>query len=207
VLVVVMPRLTEPAGEETAMRLVSGAELDHIAEVLRGIAPPGARIAVRNPAYEIVQVRCRVKLAPRTPVGTSIQRINQALIDYIAPWKPGGRGATFGWSIRGQDVAGYIHDLPFVEFVTGLSLLHITEDKDRSAVQDRYLLADTALMGEGGAAAAIRHAVRGRYPWSLAVPSRRHFIQATSQVEHVPSEGTGIGDLEIGRNFIVKGTG
>jgi hypothetical protein len=197
VLIVVVPRLTEPTGDETAMALVSGSELDHIAEFLRHIAPPAARVAVRNPTYEKVQIRCRVMLPSGADVGRSLQRVNQALIDYIAPWHVEGRGGRFGWFIRRKDLAGYIHDLPFVEFVTGLSILHITEDKDRPGVADRFQLGDTAL-------AEADDSVSGRYPWSLAVPSRRHFIQAVSMVENVAAEATGIGDLEIGRNFIVK---
>jgi Baseplate J-like protein len=215
VLIVVVPRLMEPASDEAPMALIGGTELGRIGDVLRRIAPPAARITVRNPAYEQVQVRCRVKLVKGEGTGPSLQRLNQALIDFIAPWKTDGRGGRFGWSIRQKDVAGHIHDLPFVDFVTDLSLLHITQDKDRLHVPDRFRLRDTARVFEDGSEKTEpdlddrgeplpENEVSGRYPWSLAIPSRRHFIQTVAEVDQIAARITGIGELEIGRNFIVE---
>ncbi len=225
VLIVAVPRLSQPSPEAWRMQLLGGAELRRIEEAVRSIAPPSARITVRNPTYELVQVRCQVKLAGRGKDGLHLQQVNQALIDFIGPWNVEGRGGRFGWVLREKDVAACIYRLPFVDFVTNLSLLHVSENE---GVSDRFRKHDTAhafkdtaletMDEDSGDAihASVRHArdefgrplpendVRSRYPWSLALPSERHFIVAAEQVVTTEAKITGVGELEIGQNFILE---
>jgi hypothetical protein len=42
-----------------------------------------------------------------------------------------------------------------------------------------------------------------RYPWSLAVPIRRHAIETTAADLEIEAQGAGVGSLEIGTNFIL----
>jgi hypothetical protein len=225
VLIVAVPRLSQPSPKAWRMQLLGGTELGRIEEALRSIAPPSARITVRNPTYELVQVRCQVKLAGRGPAGLHLQQVNQALIDFIAPWNAEGRGGRFGWVIREKDVAAFIHGLPFVDFVTDLSLLHVSENE---GVSDRFRKHDTAHAFEDTAIERVAedamdemrlsalHArdefgrplpeneVRSRYPWSLALPSARHFIVVAEHVVTTEAKIRGVGELEIGQNFILE---
>jgi hypothetical protein len=47
--------------------------------------------------------------------------------------------------------------------------------------------------------------VRWRYPWSLAVPMDRHFIEALRVTRSIKPEPTGVSELEIGGTFIING--
>ena len=224
VLLVVVPRLPEPALEEWRPEVFSGLELEQIRDAMESVSSASARVSVVNPTYESVQVRCQVKLSGKAGGGQHLQDVNRALIDFIAPWNPSGRGGRFGWVIREKDVAALLHGLPFVEFVTDLSLLHISEDKD---VPRSYYRRDTAQLFEETALAHVPpgalerrsvgsgapwdqgpphldREVSARYPWSLAIPSSAHFVNALPKVEAVEPRITGVGELEIGRNFILE---
>ena len=50
-----------------------------------------------------------------------------------------GNSASFGWSLRCQELQGYLQGLPYVDSVWGLSLLRVVED-----AQERFTLHDTA---------------------------------------------------------------
>jgi hypothetical protein len=41
-------------------------------------------------------------------------------------------------------------------------------------------------------------------PWSLLVPMQKHFIETLKEIEIINAEVTGINELEIGQNFIIK---
>jgi hypothetical protein len=43
------------------------------------------------------------------------------------------------------------------------------------------------------------------YPWSIAIPARRHFIETMDKPEAIDPEITGVNELEIGTTFIISG--
>ena len=45
--------------------------------------------------------------------------------------------------------------------------------------------------------------IRPQYPWSIAVPVRRHSIETTDRFETIQPEITGVDELQIGSTFIV----
>jgi len=228
VLMVVVPRLRPPSTDRWRPEFFSGLELEEIRRELQGVAPASARVTVRNPVYEELQVRCRVKLRGGVRKGQRLDRINRALVDHLAPWRAEGRGGRFGWVVREKDVAALLYGLPFVDFVTDVSLLHVSEDKNRPG---DYYRRDTARVFEPSARpylspTAVRRRSTGpgapwvrvqtstmdrevsaRYPWSLAVPRPTHFVHALSDVEAFEPHITGVGELEIGRDFILEPDG
>ncbi len=143
--------------------------------------------------------------------GVSITRLDRDISSYICPWKKIGYQAKFGWTIRSEDIESYIRSLDYVDFVTNFSMLHITQESD-----DRFILADTACplpdqQPEGDVEWSPLSGVDNddritpRYPWSLAVPARHHFIETINSIRHIDAEPTGIGELEIGTTFIING--
>ncbi len=125
--------------------------------------------------------------------GYYINALNQAISDYLSPWNTAeGYGAQFGWRIRRNDVETFIRNLGYVESVTNFSMLHIAEDDKRYSH-----LMDT---------------VRGRteldeisplFPWSIAIPVRRHAIETTDSTRSIQPERTGISELRIGSTLII----
>lgn len=205
VRVVVVPavRRNEPQDSTLGPRM-NAIDLQRIAEYLRGLASPFARVEVRNAAYERVQVRCTVKLARGVAVGRTVRQLNQAIVEYLSPWHDIGYQARFDWVVRSEDIETRLREIDGVEFVTRLSLLHIAADE-----QGVYTLGDTARAATTQAIDADTvpgTRLRPKWAWSLALPMRQHLIATAEQYGDPRPEPTGISRLAIGSTFIVGGS-
>ena len=196
VLIVVVPGGRKLAGRTCARAKVSIRKLDQIGTYLKTLSPEFVQIEVRNPLYERVQVRCRVKFVDTASAGVNLDRLNQHISDYICPWKTPGYEARFGWRIRQRDIESYIRNLDYIEYVTDFSMLHITVDND-----GKYNLDDSAC-GEQNRDATIEPC----YPWSLAIPEDQHYIEITPVMEPVKAQVTGYGELAIDSTLIISGS-
>jgi hypothetical protein len=202
--VTVVPRLGGDENDQALTPRFSGGDLVRIRDYLRSLSPGASRIYVQNPVYEEIQVRCTVRLARGARPGQGLRELNALLVDHLSPWRPGGQGARFGWRIRRKDVEALIRTVPWVEAVTGFSMLQISVDP-----RGRYRLDDTARPPEAPrppAAATPTQApeLSARYPWSLAVPTRHHALRTTPSDAEIEAEPTGVGSLEVGTNFILE---
>ena len=187
-----------PVLSATAEPHLNAVELARIQAYLRGLASPFAQVQVRNAVYERIQVRCTVKLARGAQAGQAgqaLRRINQAITDYISPWREGGCQPSFDWTLRCEDVEAHVRSLDCVDFVTQLSLLHVAQSDERV-----YTLSDTA---RGQAERATR--ARPRSPWSIVLPMREHMLRAVESSSDERPEATGIGGLGLGGTFILGG--
>jgi hypothetical protein len=184
-----------PVLSATAEPHLNAVELARIQDHLRGLSSPFAQVQVRNAVYERIQVRCTVKLARGAQAGQALRRINQAITDYISPWREGGCQPSFDWTVRCEDVEAHVRSLDCVDFVTQLSLLHVAQSDARV-----YTLADTA---RGQAELATR--ARPRSPWSIVLPMREHMLRAVDLSSDEQPEVTGIGRLGLSATFIVGG--
>jgi len=209
---------------------LTAIELTEIADLLRGLASPFASLAVRNAAQERVQVNCSVTLRPGVPVGATLQAIDRSIFDFLSPWCPGGLQPRFGWVVRAEDIEAHLRaQVPGVEFITGVSMLHLAESD-----AGYHALGDTAnppglgrkapvLQIAEGADDALtpripahplartrpqrqaRVEVRPMVPWSIAVPMLRHSIRLAPARAPQPAQNSGIADLSIGSNLIIGG--
>jgi hypothetical protein len=173
--------------------LVDRLLLQEIQAFARSLASPFARIEVRNPDYEQIQIRCSVTCSTRA-AGDQLQALNRAITDYLSPWQPAGYEVGFGWRIRGYDLEAYIRELPYIDFVTNFSMLRVAERGP-----DRFLLDDT--VSEAG---EQLQEIGPVYPWSIAVPFRRHAIKLVDAMVPVQAFRAGIGEIEIGSNLILS---
>ncbi|MCP4285379.1 MAG: hypothetical protein GY792_13140 [Gammaproteobacteria bacterium] len=212
VLIIVVPAFDDGDGQAHRRPMLNVLQLNKIHRFIRQIASPFVEIEVRNPLYERVQVRCKAKFVDDTNAGFYVRKLNADVSGFLCPWIPFGCQARFGWMISRDQVEGFIRDRDYVEYITDFSMLHITEDD-----ADLFTLADTvsrnARVGEkvfsdklDGSGQQQGNRVRWRYPWSLAVPMERHFIEATREIEPIDPEPAGIGELDIGSTFIIGGT-
>lgn len=189
VLIVVVPSSTP----DTGLRPMANAYLlDRIKTHVKKVASPFAAITVRNPAYEQIQIRCRVKLRPGSNDGYRIRTLNRALTDYLSPWSHTGYSVYFGWCVRRYDIESFLTQLEFVEFVTDFSMLHIAETE-----KGVFRLFDTAR--------DLSDEIRPLFPWSLGIPLEEHFIQTTEAAQPIQPAVTGIDELMLGSTFILSG--
>jgi hypothetical protein len=165
--------------------------LRDIREFVHGLASSFSTVNVRNPVYERIQVRCKVKLRQGRNGGRWLNQLNQEIVEYLSPWSERGQEARFGWRVRSDEILAHIHKLDYVECVTGLSLLQFRRSDD-----DKHRLIDTVRMERAELAPA--------FPWSIAVPLNRHLIKIVDDSMAYPQEKTGISDLSIGGSFILS---
>ncbi len=196
VLIVVVPHSSSSNDETCTKVIVNPDKLNQIKTYVENLSSPFAGIEVRNPVYEQVQVRCTVKFSDGLGDGVNINRLNQDISDYICPWKKTGYKSKFGWSIRQRDLESYIRSLSYVEFITNFSMLHITLNGTGD-----YSLSDTARSKKNGDVV-----IRPRYPWSLAIPAKKHFIEMQQTARSIKAEITGVNELAVGGTFIISGS-
>jgi hypothetical protein len=191
VLVVVVPYPKEGAAVNSEP-MANALLLRDVREYVQSLASPFARIHVRNPLYERIQLRCKVKLRRGAEKGQCLNRLNREIVEYLSPWNQTRRTAKFGWRIRCDEMQAHIQKLDYIESVTGVSLLLIRRSDDL-----HHRLADTARQSQAE--------IGPSFPWGIAVPAERHLIEVVAERNVLPPEKTGISDLEIGRSFILFG--
>lgn len=176
------------------MPVLNGNLMQEIRQFLQELASPWSCISVENPVYEQIQVRCMVKFCGGLGNGYYINLLNLAISEFLTPWQSErGYHMHFGWQIRQHDLAAFIGELPYVESMSGFSMLRIASP---DAV--RFALFDTAASHQGNAD------MRPLCPWSIAIPAARHAIEAVEDsLLHSPVR-TALSRLEIGSTFIIS---
>jgi len=152
-LIVPIPYLNQSVHANQKPTL-SGHLINEIQLYIQQFCSADVVISVENPVYEEVQVRCTIKLKSAANIGrivepteegmdgsagdgsgggngngTSgryIEQINQAICDYLSPWNEQGLNQHFGWTIQQHNIISFLHDLQYIDEVTGVSLLQIT---------------------------------------------------------------------------------
>lgn len=170
---------------------LGGHVLHDIEEFLKPLMPPAAQIHVMNPYFEKIQVRCVVRFGGTQSSGMLLKRLNTAICNYLSPWHAPGYRTHFGWCARRHDLESFIREQNDVEEVSECSLLRISPMSGKLFQMD-----------ESGT--ENRDEIRGAYPWSIAVPMRKHFLNAFDCTTGEPPLSLGYGDLEIGSTFILQ---
>lgn len=194
-LIVVIPYLKDLASANF-QPMVNALLLRKIREFVQSLSSPFIKIGIRNPAYEQIQVRCKVKLRQGMGRGFYLNELNQVIVNFLSPWSPLGFASKFGWHIRCEDIQAHIQELEYVESVSGLSLLQIREGDDR-----QYRLLDTARKDTGG---RMVSEVNPSHPWSIAIPARHHLLEIVDESGAWQPTETGIAKLAIGSTFILS---
>ena len=195
VLIVVVAKVENDSVSPSARAMISSMELSRIRSFVQSHSSAFVKLEVRNPVYEQVQVRCTVKFTSGMSGAAWVKRMDQDIADYLSPWRGVGYQARFGWSIRQKDIESYIRELDYVNFITNFSMLHITVDGEH-----QYRLDDTAQQQQSS-----EMQIRPRYPWSLVLPAKHHFIETMPTAHSIKAAVTGIDELEIGSTFIISG--
>ena len=191
VLIVLIPYLKDTASVNFRP-MINALLLKELREYVQSIASPSIVIKVRNPAYEQIQVRCKVKFKPGVAQGWAFNELNQAIVDFLSPWSVSGIKAKFDWSIRCYDIQAHLQELDYIESISGFSLLKIVEDDARH----HHQLSDTKRSNASE--------VVPSFPWSIAIPTKSHLIEVEEKNGTWEAQLTGVAKLSIGSTFILS---
>lgn len=179
------------------MPMLSGNLMTQIRVFLEALASPWSTITVENPVYEQIQVRCAVQFNGPLGNGHYLNQLNEAISDFLSPWQHSrGYRTHFGWRIRQHDIEVYIGELPYVQAVSGFSMLRIA-----SPHALKFTLLDTAA---AGTPQDERVDIAPLCPWSIAIPAARHAITVVDNPQPQPVVRTALSRLAIGSTFIIS---
>jgi hypothetical protein len=123
VLIVVVPDLTNRNAVDPFKPKVDKNTLDEIYEFLKGHASAWADFQVINPMYEPVKVSVQLKLKRGYEFNYYEQVLNQQVQEFLSPWVSNTATAIhFGGKVTKSMIIKFLEDLPFVDYLTKLSL-------------------------------------------------------------------------------------
>jgi len=174
--------------------LLNPGEVHKIESFIKEIATPFADIIVRNPTYEYIWIKCKIRLTSKE-IGTTLKLLYKDLLYYICPWFYGEPDTAMdGRVFKRSDILDFIQNRSYVSFITGFSVIHMQIDDD-----GKYQMKDSAKAGEDA-----DDIVYGN-PWSILVPFPHNSIEVIEESTYYPPETTSLEDLIIGTNLVVGG--
>jgi hypothetical protein len=189
VLLTVLPSQLSCEHDPCERKNVSAADLLAIQNYLASVSRPQTRIAVRNPGYEEIQVRCTVAFAKGVHHGLALRQLEYSITQALCPWHPDSLNKGLGWTLSLSKLTAFINQQPNVTHVSGLSVIKVTQEPSQE-----YELLDSARVDEP---------ISAKLPWYLLISARHHQIKLSSQHHTVEPSPAGVGDLTIGEQFIL----
>ncbi len=198
VLVVVVPQASAaPEAERFEARMFDLLSLDRIREALVALAPATARLEVRNPSYDLIQVRARVRFVDAADQAWLVRVLGDELAGYLSPWDETGTSLGFGWQLNAEDVEGFVAERDYVESVSEFAMLMLTTDDVAFHHLDDTARPAPAVNDPG--LGILRHSV----PWSLPLPLRRQALHPTRLRGRPDAPAAGVGELAVGGTLVV----
>ncbi len=169
-------------------------EIKVMEEYLKKVSSPFAKITVRNPLFEFVWVKCRIVLNSKE-TGAILKQLHQDLLHYLCPWfYEDPKLAMTIRSIRRSDVFIFLQSRPYIGYITGFSLVHLTIDD-----QGRYHIQDTAQSNNQNDEIICTR------PWTVLIPLEGNHIEVIKEPEYFEPEPTHFEDMIIGTNLVIGG--
>ena len=195
ITLVIVPRNRFADHAAPRPQLFDASLLRDVANFIQARLPIGARLNVRNPSYELLQVRAHVRFDAQGDDGARALRLRDYVARALSIWTASSDLGRFGWSLNVDALRADIAALPSVAAVTGFSVLQLVCDRN-----DAYHLFDsaTAQSRDGGVRLASAE------PWGLPLAARDHDFQVITDLRHREPRPTGIGALRVGDMLIVN---
>ncbi|HSF56335.1 MAG TPA: hypothetical protein VLA71_21435 [Algoriphagus sp.] len=169
--------------------------LQEIKSYLQSYISPFSRLEVCNPVFEKLKIRGAVKFRQTQQSGYYRDILERELIEFLSP-NPGDFQKEKGFinSVYKAEIQNFIESRPYVDFITGFSVLQIVE------VQGSYKIIDTA-------EPLYRvELLRTISPYAILTSSESHQLEIIYGNELQDSKVSSIGDLSIDSNFIINQT-
>ncbi len=190
VLIIVTPRVTAE-NQSNLEPQVSSEMLYEIKSYMQQFISPFVKLEIRNPSYEKVKIICDVKL---TRGYNYLQQLNEDINNYLASSLIGNRKTVeLGGRINSSDILSFMRTLTYIDFITKFSMLQTAQD-----FRGQYQLWDTANLENPTSF------LQGTKPWSVLIPAPEHQINILDEKNEIPPTQAGIGNLEVGMDFIVN---
>lgn len=130
-IVAVVPDLTKLEPGDMLQPMAPVSTLTKVKKFLKARVSPFARIRVKNPRYEQVHVRVKVRLRQGRDENYYLSQLKTDLRHFLAPWYLGDSDKlSFGQHLVYSDVVGFIEGLEYIDYVTDLRLYDFQTSPD-----------------------------------------------------------------------------
>ncbi|ASZ12276.1 hypothetical protein KTO58_13340 [Chitinophaga pendula] len=196
---VVVPRQSDNGKFLSAEPKVALTTLFRINRFVQQTLFPSLKVEIRNPVYEKVKVVCQIKFEKSNVHNNSyyLTRLTEDIRQYICPWLfDEASSLKIGSNLYRSELMNYIHKLPYVEYVTAFSLVHVYMTTHPFNGRKIGHVIDTAQ----GDIPFIRPSVAE----GVLIPSDQHLITVLGdKYEYQEQQPLGIGMLQIHDELLI----
>lgn len=197
---VVIPKEREDGSFISQEPKVSLSVLYQIKKFLTRSVAGFIRVEVGNPVYERIMVVAKVKFKAVDQVqqsdGYYLKLINHDIKKYISAWLYDPEfDFKMGAELYVLEISNYLQHQPYVDYITGFSLIHFFKIWNREKEEFHAQITDTA--------ADHRDTLKGSVPGAILISAEEH--QFTVITEALPAEPvrSGIKDFLIGSDLLI----
>lgn len=159
---------------------------------LKKIANPFMQFKVRNPQYEYLLIKGRIKFNS-SDTGKVFNKLYKELLEAVCPWFFHDLSDIFAnRESKKAEILSLIISRPYVKFLTGFSLAHLYKNEDGD-----FSFFDGALLDDG-----MDTLIVGK-PWSVIVPYPLKNLELIQEETYWPAEPFNIENLILGENLII----
>ena len=196
---ILIPKELKNGGSVNEAPQVSLAILYEVKKFLSGITSPFINLEVGNPVYEKVKIICKVLFSSKASItsGAYLRQLTNDLNEYIAPWLfKDKEDVMIGNRIYKSDILMFIKTRPYVDYVSGFSVIHFFNSKNMISNELNQEIRDTAVDTEEYIVCSS--------PGSVLIPSSNHIITLLEEPVFEPAKPSGIGTFIVGDEFLIS---
>jgi hypothetical protein len=205
-LVVVIPKERADGGFDSEQPRVNLATLFAIRNYLLPFMSPFVNLEVGNPVYEKVKIACAVRFVSRSAAisgqapadsGFYLKQLQEDIKTFFCPWlyNPGAV-IKIGTRVYLSGLLAWLKNLPYIETITGFSVVHFFREKDPTTGALRAAVIDSAVDQVDF--------VQGSVPEAVLIPSDHHLITVMNDWEYQEPLQKGIRDFLIGHELLIS---
>ncbi|MBS0032278.1 hypothetical protein ACTJJ0_33805 [Chitinophaga sp. 22321] len=198
VSIIVVPRQLDNGLFNSTQPKVDLDTLCRIQAFMQQRISPFVSLSIRNPVYESVKVVCSVVFRNQTDnnLNSHLQQLRLDIQKFLCPWlfDPASH-LKIGSTLYKPELLNYINQQPYVDYVTGFSLIHFYFMKDENTGMTRAYVTDTA--------AGDLQQISPSLPQAVLIPSEEHLITVLPFPVYKEATPVGMDALKISNELIV----
>lgn len=196
--IVVVPRQSDNGRFISPQPKVDLDTLCRIQAFMQQRISPFVSLSIRNPVYENVKVVCSILFRDQTEnnQNSHLQQLHLDIQKYMCPWlfDPASH-LKIGSTLYKSELLNYINRQPYVEYITGFSLVHFYYTKEEDTGRLTAFATDTA--------AGDLQEIRPSVPQAVLIPSQEHLVTILRAPEYREPLPLGIDALKISNELII----
>lgn len=196
--IIIVPKDIEVTFFTNHQPKVNLADLYQIKTFVKASISPFVDIEIENPVYEKIKLVGMVKFNGKEPAdrGFYIKKLNEDIQRYLCPWLfESSSSFKIGSQIYITELVNYIKKRPYVEYLTGFSVLHFYNWHNERTGE--------TLSGMNDLGRNNMSFIRGSVPEAVIIPSEEHMFTVLDEAQYADAVQVGIGNLSIADELII----